>query len=365
MVNLPPDSNESRRSDLVISFDEFIALIVAFLSVGAILLWGLTRGSGSGFRRLLDANLLSEQGLSEPIVEVENSGELEADLEVEVAPAPLLGLGRDETSSLSRLETEPSYDSNGQEFFSSGSWISAMPQIAPVPEAVSPEISPTAGETPEASTPDVPIDPALATPPPLDISDVSEDYWAYPFIQRLYDQGLLPDLPEGKFQPDKSLTRAELAALISQAFLQGEAEQAPGFIDVPANYWAAGAIQRTVETGFMSGYPEGDFRPDELVPRYEVLVSLASGLGLKPANDPSQTLLQFLDADALPMWAFSKVAAATETGVAVNYPDRTRLEPQEPATHAEIAVMIYQALLETGQVEKIDSPYVIPKSQFE
>lgn len=365
MVNLPPDSNESQASNPVLSLDEFVALIVAFLSIGTILLWGLTRGIGPGSRRLLDANLLSEQGLSEPIVEVERDQELESDLEVAAAPAPLLRLGRDETSSLGRLEAESSYNSNDQELFSTDSWISATPQVVPGQGGVAPEISSATGETPQPSVPAVALDPALTTPPPLDISAVSEDYWAYPFIRRLYDQGLLPDLPEGQFQPDKALSRAELAALISQAFLKGEAEQAPGFIDVPSNYWAAGAIQRTVETGFMSGYPEGDFRPDELVPRYEVLVSLASGLGLQPVNDPDQTLTQFSDANALPTWAFSKVAAATETGVSVNYPDRTRLEPQEPATHAEIAVMIYQALVETGQVEKIDSLYVTPKSQFE
>jgi hypothetical protein len=202
---------------------------------------------------------------------------------------------------------------------------------------------------------------AVGTTQPIDISDVPTTHWAYAFIKPMFDEGYLPDFPESGFQPDQTLTRAELAALLSQAFGNAPREgSVRTFSDVPGTYWAAPAIDNAVSQGFMNGYPEGDFRPDQAVPRYEVLVSLATGLGLADPPAPDQTLQAFVDLNPLPAWARPKVAAAAENALVVNYPNRDQLKPAQAATRAEIVAMIHQALVSRGELPAVESEYAVP-----
>lgn len=355
MVNFPPDPNESSSRRRDIGFDEIIALVVAFLSIGAILLWGLTRGGGM---RQLSFSNLSEQLTRSPFSLDTRTDEEPSDLAPDAeVPAGIAGTAvrPGQGERLDRGRMAPDETSVQPLTIPSPQVTSTADQAAPSPESPAPEETATPAAEPESVT---------GSPPPLSIADVSEDYWAYPFIKGMYEEGLLPDFPSGQFEPDKPLTRAELAALINESLLDGESGAQPaGFPDVPNGYWAQDAIAQVVEANFMSGYSEGDFRPNELVPRYQVLVALASGLGLRPVNDPQATLQQFIDTNAIPDWARPQIAAAAETGLVVNHPNLDQVRPQEPATRAEIVAMIYQALEETGRVEPVQSQYAVPASQ--
>jgi|GEM_PF-1633194 len=244
--------------------------------------------------------------------------------------------------------------------------------VAQPQEKTAPTVQPT--PEPDTETPDVQpeavggIAPAVApSPSKLDISDVPADHWAYPFITKLHAQGMLPDYPDGKFEPDRPVTRAELAAQIQRAFVNEPGQRQLAFADIPANYWAAEAIEGAVDKKFMSGYPATDFQadeqiprfqPDKKVPRYEVLVALASGLELDP-NSPVSSLQRFQDQGKLPDWSKGKISASTLGGIVVNHPDPVLLEPEKNATRAEVAAMIHQALVQKGQLEQIDSEFVV------
>jgi uncharacterized surface protein with fasciclin (FAS1) repeats len=165
----------------------------------------------------------------------------------------------------------------------------------------------------------------------------------------------LPDLAIA-FKPEQAVTRAEFAAMIQKAFNQNPARQLPqgGFSDVPANYWAAAAIQEAYETGFMSGYPQNRFQPNERIAKVDAIVALTSGLGLN-ASDTSSVNTYFTDASAIPNYAVEKVAAATNANLVVNYPEKKVLNPQTALTRAEAAAHLYQALVKLGQVQPLAS----------
>ena len=152
-----------------------------------------------------------------------------------------------------------------------------------------------------------------------------------------------------------------MATLISQAFDQPASQPAKNFTDVPNQNAIAADINKAVETGFMHGYSDKEFRPLENIPRYQVLVTLATGLGLKPSQDASSILGKFNDPDGVPDWAEEQVAAAAEAGLAVNRPGFSSnfLQPNEPATRAEVAAMIHQALVQLKQLKSIDSQYIV------
>ncbi|QMS87470.1 fasciclin domain-containing protein [Nostoc edaphicum CCNP1411] len=228
-------------------------------------------------------------------------------------------------------------------------------------------ITPIVISTPASSQSTVPSATPSPTPAPtstVNLSDVSSDYWARPFIQVLADNNVIAGFPDGSFRPNQPVTRAEFAALIQRAFSnQNRVRQLSpgGFSDVPAGYWAASAIQLAYETGFLAGYPGNVFRPNQEIPRVQGIVALSSGLGLS-GGDTSTLSTYYNDASAIPDYAIGSVAAATAGNLVVNYPDVKQLNPQQSLTRAEAAALLYQALARQGRLQPIASN--LPASQY-
>ncbi|OYD96983.1 beta-Ig-H3/fasciclin [Nostoc sp. 'Peltigera membranacea cyanobiont' 213] len=220
-------------------------------------------------------------------------------------------------------------------------------------------ITPIVISTPASSQNTVPS----ATPSPtstVNLSDVSTDYWAHPFIQALADNNVIAGFPDGSFRPNQAVTRAEFAALIQKAFPnQNRVRQltAGGFSDVPAGYWAVSAIQFAYETGFLAGYPGNVFSPNQQIPKVQAIVALTSGLGLTASSTGTSSDLStyYTDASSIPNYAVASVTAATQSNIVVNYPDVKQLNPQQSLTRAEAAALLYQALAKQGRVQPIAS----------
>ena len=193
-------------------------------------------------------------------------------------------------------------------------------------------------------------------------SDVSSDYWAKGFIQELANRGVLSGFPDGSFRPNQPVTRAQFAAMVRQAFRKSPIRPAVSFTDVPETYWAIGAVREAYTTGFMSGFPEGNFLPDANISRSQVLVSLANGMSYTANGSVNGTLQVYSDGNAIQDWARPSIAAATEKQIVVNYPNVQTLNPNRDATRAEVAAVIYQALVSSGKVSAIASPYVVSQS---
>lgn len=190
-------------------------------------------------------------------------------------------------------------------------------------------------------------------------SDVPSGYWATDFIQALSSRGIIKGYPDGTFKPESPVTRAEFAAMIGKAFSKDKVRNAVGFADVPSSYWAYSVIQNAYQIGFLSGYPGSVFRPEQKIPREQVLVSLANGLSYSANNSVSTDLQVYNDASQISSYARSSIAAATEKSIVVNYPSVTILNPDRNATRAEVAAFIYQALVSSGNAAAINSPYIV------
>jgi len=218
--------------------------------------------------------------------------------------------------------------------------------------------APTTPTSPGFETAPTPTTPEQTAPaaPAANFIDVTTDYWAEPFIQALAARNAIAGFPDGAFRPEQPVTRAEFAAMIQRAFNPAPVQQLSptGFTDVPPDYWAAPAIRSAYEAGFMAGYPDNTFMPNQEIPKVQAITALANGLGLTATGDPEQILTNYYaDAGQVPSYAFNQVAAATEANVVVNYPDVRTLNPQVPLTRAEAAAHLYQALVRLGQVQPL------------
>lgn len=178
--------------------------------------------------------------------------------------------------------------------------------------------------------------------------------WAQAFIEALASRGIIRGFPDGTFRPNAPVTRAQFAAMIRQAFDQPLERPATQFSDIPANFWALDAIQEAYRMGFMEGYPNSIFLPDQNIPRVQVLVALVSGLDLSaPAQTTALLNQTFQDAAQIPDWAQTSIAAATVNQMVVNYPNVAFLNPNQTATRADVAAFIYQSLVSKGQLPQI------------
>lgn len=196
---------------------------------------------------------------------------------------------------------------------------------------------------------------------PIKFSDIKNN-WARPFIQALVDRKIISGFPNGTFQPNQPMSRAQFAALLSKAFQKPTKRQYSRFADVPANHWAASAIKKAYETEFLSGYPDGRFHPDESISRIQVLISLVSGLGItceRIAAIKSALPSLFHDTKEIPSYAIDKLAIAVGAKMVVNYPNLKLLKPNQIASRGEVAAFVYQALAYLGEVPNIQSSYIV------
>jgi hypothetical protein len=192
----------------------------------------------------------------------------------------------------------------------------------------------------------------------VNFSDISEGYWARSFITELAGRGILTGFPDGKFRPNEPVTRAQFAALLASVFKKTKVRNAINFSDVSSSHWAYNRIREAYEMGFIEANSRNNFNPNQSMTRLEILTMLTKGLNLTASNSTEKVLQFYRDANAIPANARSLVAAATERGIVVNYPNVRTCSPNQVGTRAEVAAFLYQAMVSTGDAVAISSPYV-------
>jgi hypothetical protein len=188
-------------------------------------------------------------------------------------------------------------------------------------------------------------------------TDLPVSHWAYPMVTELLNHNLVTGFPDGSFRPDQPMSRAEFASQLARSFDLTFVRDVHPFKDVEAKSWAIHDIQKSVRMGFLSGYPEQKFLPEETIDRIQVIVALTQGLNLKSSSGSRALLRYYQDYDQVPDWAVKSLIAATEAGLVVNHPDLSRLTPNRPASRAEVAATLYRALVYIGHLENIESPH--------
>lgn len=346
MRNLPPPDSDSSPLGL----EEWIGIIIAVITIGAILIGVLgQRQKGLNLQQWIGSLT------SEPTTEAPEEPKVTSPIAEEIPTR--------ETLSSAPLATDSP---------------SPSPAVAAAPESIDedeafPEIARAVPLAPIVSAPttetETPTETSEATPTPtptetpdaaVKFADVPEDYWASPYITALVQRDVMSGFPEDNtFKPNSSITRAEFAALLRSAFDQQRTLETPNFKDVSSEFWAWSAIQETSKTNFLRGYPNNTFQPKQPIPKVQVLVALASGLGLEANQSPQEVLQTYQDSNQIPEYAREKVSAATEAGIVVNYPNTESLNPTQDATRAEVAAMVYQALVEAGKADAVTSEYVV------
>ncbi|MFD0589216.1 discoidin domain-containing protein [Paenibacillus sp. GCM10027627] len=168
------------------------------------------------------------------------------------------------------------------------------------------------------------------------LNDIAS-HWAEASIKRAVKLGFVAGYTDGSFKPYRAVSRDEFIVMLVKALKLQGADHSLTFADagtIPA--WAKPHIAQALESGLLSGYVDGTFRPKASISRAEMAAIIVRGLGVKPAEGLELT---YADADQIPAWARPYVAAAQMAGV-MNGQGDNRFAPAVSATRAEAVVVI-------------------------
>ncbi len=380
--SLPPDHRPPRLRD-----DEPIALLLAFLVFGAIVTWVLGQGRDrvdltgvlsqwtgalttaaspspspnpveSAIAALTGTPNLGTPNLGTPGLGTLPTGGLGgtssgATATAPTAPVPSPGgaIAVPPSGAVTGAVTVPSPQPQPSPGATSAPTVpSPAPSGSPVPSPPSPTSGLPASPSPSfpslgQANPTPSLSPS-ASPKPgaIAFADVPQTYWAAPFIIALAERGVISGFEDGSFKPNQPVTRAQFAVQLQKAFTKPDRQPPVPFSDVPpGSYWST-AVDKAVKANFMRGYPEGDFRPEQPVSRAEAVTSLVQGLGIPEPADPEAILQPYRDRAQVPSWARGRVAAAIQQQLFSGDPDTQLLQPNQPATRADIAALVYKGL---------------------
>ncbi|MDD4663064.1 MAG: 5'-nucleotidase C-terminal domain-containing protein [Caldisericia bacterium] len=194
------------------------------------------------------------------------------------------------------------------------------------------------------------------------------DHWALESIQFLQTKKVIAGYSDGRFLPDKTITRAEYTKIATSAYGITEAKPAtPSFTDVLKKDWFYGFVEAAKQKGMIPFADSNFFFPNKQITREEAMIELVVAL----RNDPNPPALtdemtnQFKqsvkDIDQISSLALPYMIYASNEGLIKGYADGT-IKPKNPISRAETATIIFRAhyptvfVNATGNVEsKIDT----------
>lgn len=164
-----------------------------------------------------------------------------------------------------------------------------------------------------------------------------QGHWAEKSILKMAERGAVNGYTDGRFMPDRQITRAEFAVILIQA-LDFTDKEGKTFNDT-VNHWAKQAVSTAYAYGIVHGYDDNTFAPDDLITREQMTMMIMNAMQLE--GIPS--VRTFVDQSKISKWAREAVAIAAESGIITGYPDNT-MRPLVHATRAEAVSIILRSL---------------------
>ena len=144
-------------------------------------------------------------------------------------------------------------------------------------------------------------------------SDVAEGAWYNHAVSTLSAMGIVKGDSQGKFNPNAPITRAEFAAIAAR-FDDKANTTAVDFSDI-ASHWAKDEISAAANNGWINGYTDGTFRPNNKITRAEAMTLVNRVLKRLPetAEDLHNDMIKWSDNSDTSAWYYLAVQEATNS----------------------------------------------------
>ncbi len=178
--------------------------------------------------------------------------------------------------------------------------------------------------------------------------DVTGAHWAAEMIEELCLKGYINGYPDGTFKPDNNITRAEMTKILVKVQGLEEADpDMPQFKDVNPSDWYYGYIEAAARAGLVKGYETGEFRPNQKITREEIAALICRAMGKESeAASLANVRTEFTDDQDIAAWARGYVVIEFREGIVNGYPDQS-FGPKKNATRAEVCAMVFRYINST------------------
>ncbi len=146
-----------------------------------------------------------------------------------------------------------------------------------------------------------------------EFSDVNPGNWFNNAVSTMAAMGIVNGYPDGSFRPNAPITRAEFAAIASR-FDANASEEGDWFSDI-SGHWAEKAIIKAVNNGWIKGYDDGTFRPNQNITRAEAMTLVNRVLHRLPGSpaDLLDDMIKWPDNADTEAWYYLAVQEATNS----------------------------------------------------
>ncbi len=207
-----------------------------------------------------------------------------------------------------------------------GSGTNEEPTVIPLPED-------TVNDVGESDTEEQP--PATAEPPKT-FSDVGELHWAKDYIAEAVKLGIVSGYTDGRFLPDKEMTRAEFTTLLWNMENKPKPSKAAPFSDVEDGDWFYDPVSWAYENGYINGISATEFDPNGTITREQAMTILYRYAKCPSAQD---AITAFKDSSDVSDYAVDAFNWAIEKAIIAGM-DGNRLAPKANATRAQLSTII-------------------------
>ncbi|MEH2064420.1 MAG: S-layer homology domain-containing protein [Nostoc sp.] len=186
-------------------------------------------------------------------------------------------------------------------------------------------------------------------------------------IQQVITAKWMTNFSDGKFYPERLLSRAELASIMVKTFRldkrQAITKENLAIPDVPRSYWAFNDIQIVLKTDIMKGYRGDEFFPNQKVTRAEALAIFAQAYGVFqfPDDAVNEILATHPDEKSIPDWARKAIATVVTEGF-INTDAQGNISPLKPVTRGDMAYVLSKYLQRQKQQPETPEVPIIPNS---
>lgn len=161
------------------------------------------------------------------------------------------------------------------------------------------------------------------------------------YIEQFAEKGYINGYEDGTFRPNNPITRAEIAQILASFNINLYFETI-SFSD--NNGWFSSAVEKATENGFFSGYDDGTFRPNNNITRFEMIKIVSM---LVRNDDYDKVQLPYNDINSIPNWVLNDVNNLYASGV-IDYYDNNLINGNVYITRAEVVTMLAKALEVSG-----------------
>ena len=178
-------------------------------------------------------------------------------------------------------------------------------------------------------------------------TDVPPQFWAYNSITKMTKEGFMSGYKNGTFKPNDPLSREEAASLFSKMI--GEPPSimlASSFTDITSDRWSSLAIESVARANIISGYGDKTYRPEQYMSRQEFAVVADKYLhyqGYRTEDPTALDNIHFSDQKFIAPWAQSSVRELALFGF-INYSTTGLFNPEKYITRSEAAEITYRML---------------------